>query len=91
MSFAEDTYTRQKKESISFVLLSLNRIFATLNDFIMAEAKNTNRNRARKTAAPIDNTYGHMPPQALDIERVVLGALITQSNISTPRAIPPSK
>ncbi|MBO4660812.1 MAG: replicative DNA helicase [Prevotella sp.] len=49
----------------------------------MAEAKNTNRNRARKTAAPIDNTYGHMPPQALDIERVVLGALMIDKDAFT--------
>ncbi len=26
--------------------------------------------------APIDNTYGHLQPQAIDIERVVLGALM---------------
>ena len=25
---------------------------------------------------PVDNTYGHLPPQALDLERVVLGALM---------------
>ena len=49
----------------------------------MAEAKNTNRNRTRKTAAPIDNTYGHMPPQALDIERVVLGALMIDKDAFT--------
>ena len=30
----------------------------------------------RKTTTPIDNTYGHLQPQALDFERVVLGALM---------------
>ncbi len=40
----------------------------------MAEASNTNR-RTRKPA-PVDNTYGHLPPQATDLEKVVLGALM---------------
>jgi len=31
---------------------------------------------SKKQQQPIDNTYGHIPPQALDIERVVLGALM---------------
>ena len=35
----------------------------------MADTKNNRRN-------PIDNKYGHLQPQALDIERVVLGALM---------------
>ncbi|EGN56973.1 replicative DNA helicase [Hallella multisaccharivorax DSM 17128] len=30
----------------------------------------------RKASAPIDPTYGHLQPQALDIEKVVLGALM---------------
>ena len=30
----------------------------------------------KKNRAPIDNTYGHMQPQALDIECLVLGALM---------------
>ena len=30
----------------------------------------------KKTSSPIDNAYGHVPPQALDIEEVVLGALM---------------
>jgi len=38
----------------------------------MAEKKKTNRTQS----APIDNTYGHLQPQALDIEKVVLGALM---------------
>lgn len=28
------------------------------------------------TPAPIDNTYGHLPPQALEIERATIGALL---------------
>ncbi len=32
--------------------------------------------RRRRSAAPIDPTYGHLQPQALDVERVVLGALM---------------
>ena len=30
----------------------------------------------KRHATPIDPTYGHLQPQALDIERVVLGALM---------------
>ena len=39
--------------------------------------QNTETNsKKRRNPAPIDNTYGHLQPQALDIERVVLGALM---------------
>ena len=39
--------------------------------------QNSNNNsKNRKSTTPIDNTYGHLQPQALDIERVVLGALM---------------
>ena len=40
----------------------------------MPEQNNTPR-RQRKQQ-PVDNTYGHLPPQALDVERAVLGALM---------------
>ncbi len=30
----------------------------------------------KKNKTPIDSTYGHLQPQATDIERVVLGALM---------------
>ena len=40
----------------------------------MPETSNTNRRT--KKSVPVDNTYGHLPPQALDLERVVLGALM---------------
>lgn len=38
-------------------------------------AENNTRTR-RQQPAPIDNTYGHLPPQAPEIEQVVLGALL---------------
>ena len=37
---------------------------------------NSNNNIRRGGQTPIDNTYGHLQPQALEIERVVLGALM---------------
>ena len=33
-------------------------------------------NKSRRQSTPIDPSYGHLQPQALDIERVVLGALM---------------
>jgi len=40
-------------------------------------ADNNNRNTRRpRQQAPVDNTYGHLPPQAIEIEQVVLGALL---------------
>lgn len=41
----------------------------------MAETS-TNNSRRPRQQAPIDNTYGHLPPQAVEIEQVVLGALL---------------
>ena len=38
----------------------------------MAETKKTRK----PLSTPIDSTYGHLQPQALDIEKVVLGALM---------------
>ena len=40
----------------------------------MAE-QDTNRRRNRRPQ-PVDNTYGHLQPQALDVEKAVLGALM---------------
>lgn len=40
----------------------------------MAEQRNTTR--AARRPAPVDNTYGHLQPQALDVEKAVLGALL---------------
>lgn len=37
---------------------------------------NKNNNGRSRQSAPIDPTYGHLQPQATDIERVVLGALM---------------
>ena len=41
----------------------------------MAEQDNNNRRKPRRQQ-PLDNTYGHLQPQALDVERAVLGALM---------------
>ena len=42
----------------------------------MAEQENnTSRRRARRPQ-PVDNTYGHLQPQALEVEKAVLGALM---------------
>lgn len=40
----------------------------------MADNRNTQNRRPAST--PIDNAYGHIPPQAVEIEQVVLGALL---------------
>lgn len=42
--------------------------------------KNTTTRRP-KPISPIDNTYGHMPPQAIEIEKLVLGALMIDSDV----------
>lgn len=42
----------------------------------MPEKKTTRR----RTPAPIDNSYGHLPPQAVDMEQVVLGALMVDKD-----------
>lgn len=39
-------------------------------------AATNSTNRRSKTPILVDNTYGHVPPQSLEIERVVLGALM---------------
>ena len=42
----------------------------------MAEQENnTNRRRARKPQ-PVDNTYGHLQPQALEVEKAVLAGCV---------------
>ena len=38
--------------------------------------ENNNTQRRRRAQQPIDNTYGHLQPQALDVEKIVLGALM---------------
>lgn len=46
--------------------------------------KNTSEGkRPTRSKAPIDNTYGHIQPQALDIERAVLGALMIDKDAFT--------
>jgi replicative DNA helicase len=39
-------------------------------------ADNNNNNRRTTRQQPIDTTYAHLQPQALDVERAVLGALL---------------
>ena len=38
--------------------------------------KNSSNSRKRRTSAPIDPTYGHLQPQATEIEKAVLGAVM---------------
>ena len=33
-------------------------------------------NRRKRTQQPVDNTFGHLQPQAPEVERAVLGALM---------------
>lgn len=50
----------------------------------MANNSNSTGGTRRRTAAKqIDNTYGHIPPQALDVERAVLGALMVDKDAFT--------
>ena len=42
----------------------------------MPENNNNSNRRQRRTPQPVDNTYGHLQPQALDVEKTVLGALM---------------
>ena len=44
----------------------------------MPEQKNNNRRTSRQQ--PVDNTYAHLQPQALDVERAVLGALLVDKD-----------
>ena len=37
---------------------------------------NTSRRRNQTSGTPIDTTLGHMPPQSIEIEKLVLGALM---------------
>jgi replicative DNA helicase len=41
----------------------------------MAEQDNSSKRRPRRQQ-PVDNTYGHLQPQALEVEKAVLGALM---------------
>ncbi|MBQ7420750.1 MAG: replicative DNA helicase [Prevotella sp.] len=49
----------------------------------MPENTSNNRSNRRRQSAPIDNSYGHLQPQALEIERVVLGALMIDKDAFT--------
>ena len=41
----------------------------------MPEQNNTNKRRTNRQQ-PVDTTYGHLQPQALEVEKAVLGALL---------------
>ena len=43
----------------------------------------TSRSRRIPKPAPVDNTYAHLQPQALDVERAVLGALMIDRDAYT--------
>src|SRR5574344_2096382 len=42
--------------------------------------ESSNNNKRKKQVAAIDPSYGHVQPQAVDIERVVLGALLIDND-----------
>jgi replicative DNA helicase len=42
----------------------------------MAEKENNTSKRRARRQQPVDNTYGHLQPQALEVEKAVLGALM---------------
>ncbi len=44
---------------------------------------NNRRPPRRRSQAPIDNNYGHLQPQAVEIEKVVLGALMIDKDAFT--------
>ena len=48
----------------------------------MADKKIT-KTIKKHQAAPIDNSYGHLQPQAIEIERVVIGALLIDKDAFT--------
>ena len=51
-------------------------IFAIVSIKKLSMPTNNTTGRRASAPAPIDNMYGHLPPQAIEIEQVVLGALL---------------
>ena len=49
----------------------------------MAEQNNSSRGRKPRQQQPVDNTYGHLQPQALEVEKAVLGALMIDKDAYT--------
>ena len=90
-TFPSSSYTLTgKNRNFAFVILSLVQESLLLSPGLsmtlktinpqnalkhMPEQKNT-APRRKKASAPIDPTYGHLQPQAIDVEKVVLGALM---------------
>ena len=64
----------------------LTKIFVTLHclfkKIIMPESNNSRQGRKRQSA-PVDITYGHLQPQAIEIEKLVLGALLIDRDAFT--------
>ncbi len=50
---------------------------------IMPTNTDNNKRTGKRGSTPIDNTYGHLQPQAVDLERIVLGALLIDSDAYT--------
>ncbi len=46
----------------------------------MPASNTTSRGGNRKQPTPIDTSYGHLQPQAIDLERTILGALMIDSD-----------
>lgn len=44
---------------------------------------NNNNNRRRQNQTPIDHNFGHLQPQSLEIEKIVLGALMIDKDAFT--------
>ena len=49
----------------------------------MPDIQNSNNNRRQNRALPIDTGLGHLPPQSLETERLVLGALMIDKDAFT--------
>ena len=49
----------------------------------MPDIQNSNNNRRQNRAMPIDTGLGHLPPQSLETERLVLGALMIDKDAFT--------
>ena len=47
----------------------------------MPEQNNNTSGNRRRRPQPVDNSYAHVQPQATEIERAVLGALMIDKDI----------
>jgi replicative DNA helicase len=59
-------------------------IFANKKTYEYMPINNVSQNKkGSRTSTPIDNTYAHLQPQAVELERIVLGALLIDSDAYT--------